>query len=95
MISQSLDGPNKNSTINSVQMKTASLAAANGTMSGHGSVNQTAGFNNAGTGRKNSFNLTFRPKDLEAPNQGAIYIDDTNNQAVQAPRHSEETQQNQ
>mgnify|MGYP003342641242 CR=1 FL=1 len=66
-------------------MRTGSLAPATNSISAaSGTEHQTAGF----TVRKNSFNLTFRPKDLEAPSStGAIYVEE---QQVQAPRHSEE-----
>ena len=82
-------GLKKNSIEGSSAMKTGSLAAATNSISAaSGAEQQTAGF----TVRKNSFNLTFRPKDLEAPTTtGGIYVEE---QQVQAPRHSEEMYQN-
>ena len=81
----------KNSITSSVALKNSTLGAGatNSSQAAPGTLyqtNQTAGF----TGRKNSFNLTFRPKDLEAPSAGKNYMEEPNIQAVHAPRHSEE-----
>ena len=76
----------RNGSIASNGMGTGSIATRTGSFSNASGAAST----NPHTGKKNSFNLTFRPKDLEPTAAGAIYIEEANIQPVHAPRHAEE-----